>query len=163
MTNLGSLLKNKDTHLPTKVHIVKAVAFPVVTYRCESWTTKKAECWRTDAFMLWCWRRFESPWYSKEIKSVNPKGDKFWIFIGRTDAETEAPEKVFYAFFPVNDNTLNRQAIKWWDGIHCCSRTYNRSSTKPTEYCLYNKSGVRAVTKAARIVTTYWHTLISGQ
>ena len=90
-TNLGSLLRNKDIRLPAKVHIVKAMAFPVAMYRCESWTIKKAECWRTDAFIFWCWRRFESPWYSKEIKPVNPKGDEFWIFIGMTDAETEAP------------------------------------------------------------------------
>ena len=54
-------------------------------------TIRKAECWRTDAFILWCRRRFESPWYSKEIKPVNPKEDQFGIFIGRTDAETEAP------------------------------------------------------------------------
>ena len=57
MTNLDSILKSRDITLPTKVHLVKAVVFPVVMYGCESWTIKKAECQRTDAFELWCWRR----------------------------------------------------------------------------------------------------------
>ena len=57
MTNLHSVLKSRHTTLPTKVHIVKAMVFPVVMYGCESWTIKKAQCWRTDAFELWCWRR----------------------------------------------------------------------------------------------------------
>ena len=57
MTNLDSILRNKDITLPTKVHIVKAIVFPVVMYRCDSWTIKKAECQRIDAFELWCWRR----------------------------------------------------------------------------------------------------------
>ena len=57
MTNLDSILKSRDTTLPTKVHLVKAMVFPVVMYGCESWTVKKAECRRIDAFELWCWRR----------------------------------------------------------------------------------------------------------
>ena len=60
-------------------------------YRCETWTIKMAEYWRTDAFKLWCWRRLESPLDCKEIKQVNPKGNQSWIFIGRADAEAEAP------------------------------------------------------------------------
>ena len=61
--NLESILKNRDIALPTKVHLVKAMVFPVVMYGCESWTTKKAECQRIDAFGLWCWRRFlRVPW-----------------------------------------------------------------------------------------------------
>ena len=67
------------------------MVLPVVMYGCESWTIKKAEHQRTDAFELWCWRRLESPLDYKEIKPVNPKGNQFCIFIGRTDAETEAP------------------------------------------------------------------------
>ena len=66
------------------------MVFPVVMYGCESWT-KKAECRRTDAFELWCWRTLESPLDCKVIKPVNPKGIHSWIFIGRTDAEAEAP------------------------------------------------------------------------
>ena len=57
MTNLDSILKSKDIILPTNIHLVKAMVFPVVMYGCENWTVKKGECWRTDAFELWCWRR----------------------------------------------------------------------------------------------------------
>ena len=91
MTNLDSILKNRNITLLTKVHIVKAMIFPVVVYGCESWTIKKAECQRTDAFELWCWRRILIPLDSKEIKPVNPKGNQPSIFIGRTDAEADAP------------------------------------------------------------------------
>ena len=73
MTNLDSILKSRDITWPTKVCLVKAMAFPVVMYGCESWTVKKAECQRTDAFELWCWRRLLSPLDSEEIKPVNPK------------------------------------------------------------------------------------------
>ena len=75
MTNLDSLLKSRDITLPPKVCIVKAMIFPVVMYRCESWTIKKAEYLRIDAFELWL-RRLESPLDSKEIKPVNPEGYK---------------------------------------------------------------------------------------
>ena len=91
MTNLDSLLKNRDITLPTKVHLVKALVFAVVMYGRESWTVKKAESWRIDAFELWCWRRLESPLDCKEIQPVHPKGNQSWIFIGRIDAEAETP------------------------------------------------------------------------
>ena len=74
MTNLDSILKSRDITLATKVHLVKAVVFLVVMYGCESWTVKKAECQRIDAFELWCWRKtLESPLDCKEIQPVNPK------------------------------------------------------------------------------------------
>ena len=91
MTNLDSILKSRDITLPSKVHLVKVMVFPVVMYRCESWTVKKAERRRIVAFELWCWRRLLSPLDRKEIQPVNPKGNQPWIFIRRTDAETEAP------------------------------------------------------------------------
>ena len=76
----------------TKVHLIKAMGFPVVMYGCESWTIKKDKHRRIDAFELWCWRRlFESPLDCKEIQSVHPKWDHPWVFIGRTDAEAESP------------------------------------------------------------------------
>ena len=90
MTNLDSIL-SRDITLPTMVHIVKALVFPVVMWRCDSWTLKKVEHWRSEAFELWCWRRLLSPLDSKEIKPVNPEGSQPWIFIGRTDDEAEAP------------------------------------------------------------------------
>ena len=75
MTNQDSILKSKDITLLTKVHLVKAMIFLVTMYGCESWTIKKAEHQRIDAFELWCWRRL-SPLHSKEIKAVNPKGNQ---------------------------------------------------------------------------------------
>ena len=91
MTNLDNIFKSRDITLPTKVHLIKAIVFPVVMYGCESCTIKKVECWRIEAFELWCWKRLVSPLDSKEIKPVNPKGNQPWIFTGRTDAEAEAP------------------------------------------------------------------------
>ena len=76
MTKLDSVLKSRDSTLLTKVCRVKAMVFPVVTYGCESWTVKKAECQRIDAFELWCWKTPESPLDSKEIKPVSLKGDQ---------------------------------------------------------------------------------------
>ena len=68
------------------------MVFPVVMYGCESWTLKKTECWRIDAFELWCWRRLlRVPWTCREIQSIHPKGDQSWMFIGRTDVEAETP------------------------------------------------------------------------
>ena len=87
MTNLDSILKSRNIMIPTKVHLVKVVVFPVVMYKCESWTVKKAECQRIDVFELWCWRRLESLLDCKEIQPVHPKGDQSWTFIGRTDAK----------------------------------------------------------------------------
>ena len=78
MTNLDSILKNRDITLPTKVCLVKAIVFPVVLYGCESWTIKKAECWRIDASELWCWRRLlRVPWTARRsnlsiLKEINP-------------------------------------------------------------------------------------------
>ena len=78
MTNLYSILKSTDITLPMKVHSVKTMVFPVVMYGCESWTIKKTECQRIDAFELWCWRRlFESILNCKEIKLINSKGNQF--------------------------------------------------------------------------------------
>ena len=77
MINLDSILKSRDITLSTKVHLVKAMVFPVVTYARESWTIKKAECRRSDAFELWCWRKlFESPLDCKKIQPVNPQGNQ---------------------------------------------------------------------------------------
>ena len=76
MTNLDSILKSRNIMIPTKVHLVKVVVFPIVMYKCESWTIKKAECQRIDVFELSCWRRLESLWDCKEIQPVHPKGDQ---------------------------------------------------------------------------------------
>ena len=103
MTNLDSILKSRDIILPTKVHLVKAMVFPVVMYGCKSWTIKKAECWRIDAFELWCWRRLlRVPWtarrsnqsilkeispeYSLEGLMLKPKLQSFGHLMQRTDS-----------------------------------------------------------------------------
>ena len=92
MTNLDSILKTRYITLSRKVHIVRAMVFPVVTYKCESWTIKKAEGQRIDAFEQVLEKTLESPLDCRKIKPVNPKGNQFRIFIGRTDAEAEAPK-----------------------------------------------------------------------
>ena len=90
MTNLDSIFKSRDITLPTKIRLVKDMLFPVVVYRCESWTVKKGERQRIDAFELWCWRRLlRVPWTAR--RSSHPKGDQSWVFIGRTDANVETP------------------------------------------------------------------------
>ena len=90
MTNLDSILKSRDIILPTKVHLVKAMVFPLVMYGCESWIIKKAECWGIDAFWTVVLEKTLENLMDCKIKSVNPKGNQSWIFIGRTDAEAEA-------------------------------------------------------------------------
>ena len=81
--------KKQRHHFAKNICLVKAMILPIVMYGCESWTIKKAECWKIDAFEMWCWRRLCSPLDSKAIKPVSPKGNQPWIFIGRMDAEAE--------------------------------------------------------------------------
>ena len=92
MTNKDSIFKSRDITLPTKVHLVKAMVFPVVMFGCESWTIKKAEHRRIDAFeLLVLEKTLESLLDCKEIQPVHSKGDQSWVFIGRTDAKAETP------------------------------------------------------------------------
>ena len=101
MTNLDSIFKSRDITLPTKIRLVKAMVLPVVKYGCDSWTVKKAERQRINAFELWCWsfelwsspleKTLESPLDCKEIQPVHRKGDQSWVLFGRTDAEAETP------------------------------------------------------------------------
>ena len=88
MTNLDSILKNRDINLPTKICRVKAMVFSIVRCGCENWIIKKVEHRRIDAFEQWCWRRLQSFLNCKEIQPVHPK-DQSWVFIGRTDFEAE--------------------------------------------------------------------------
>ena len=90
MTNLASILKTRDITLPTEVHLVKAMVFPVVMYGCESWTVEKTECWTTDAFELWCWRRLlRVPWTARRpnqsiLKEASPEYWKDWCWNSNT-------------------------------------------------------------------------------
>ena len=130
ITNLNRVLKWRDITLPTKVCLVEVIVFPVVMYGCESWTVKKAEHWRIDAFELWYWRRLlRVPWTDKEIQPVNPKGDQPWMFIERTDVEAEAPilwpfmwrayslEKTLMLGKIEGRKRRGWQRMKWLDGI----------------------------------------------
>ena len=105
-----SILKSRDITLPTKVHLVKAMVFPVVMYGCENWALKKAEHWRIDAFELWLEKVLESPLDCKGIKPVHPKGDQLWIFIGRTDAEDA------FSYCPWGSQGRNRRGYRGWGG-----------------------------------------------
>ena len=129
MTNLDSILKSRDITLPTKVHLVKTMDFPVVMYGCESWTIKKAEPknWCFWTFVLE--KTFESPLDCKEIQPVHPKGNQSWVFIGRTDAElkhqsfghlmwrTDSLEKILRLAKIEGRRRRGRQRMRWVDGI----------------------------------------------
>ena len=130
MTNLDSIFKSRDIALPTKVRLVKAVVFPVVMYGCESWTVKKAERWRTDAFELWCWRRLLivpwtarrsnqsilkeiSPGISLEIMMLKLKLQYFGYLMWRVDSL----EKTLMLGGIVGRRRRRRQRMRWLDGI----------------------------------------------
>ena len=92
MTNLDSILKSRDITLPTKIHLVKAMVFPVVMYGCESWTIMKTESQRIDAFELWCWKRLlKVPWTARRSNQSILQEITSWTFIVKTDAEAETP------------------------------------------------------------------------
>ena len=129
MTNLDSILKSRDITLPTKVHLVKAMVFPVVTYGCESWTIKKAESQRIDAFQLWCWRRLLRVWtprgsnqailkeispeYSLEGLMLKLKLQYFAHLMWRTDSF----EKTLMLGKIESGKRRKRQKMRWLDGI----------------------------------------------
>ena len=129
MTNLDSIFKSRNITLPTKIRLVKAMVFPVVMYGCESWTVKKAECHRRCFWTVVLEKTLESPLDCKEIQPVHPKENQSWIFIGRTDAESET--SILWALMQRTDSfekTLmlqgiggrrrrGRQRMRWLDGI----------------------------------------------
>ena len=128
MTNLDSILKSRDITLPTKVRLIKAMVFPVVMYGCESWTIKKAERRRIDAFELWCWRRLlRVPWTARRSnQSIVKEEDQSWVFIGRTDVEAETPilwpphaksRLIGKDPDPGGRRRRGRQRMRWLDGI----------------------------------------------
>ena len=128
MTNLDSILKSRDITLPTKVHLVKDMVFLVVMYGCESWTIKKAEHQRTDAFELWCWT-LDSPLDCKEIQPVHPKGDQCWCslegltwklkrqYFGHLMQRADSLEKTLMLGKIEGRRRRGRQRMRWLDGI----------------------------------------------
>ena len=130
MTNLDSILKSRDITLPTKVHLVKAMVFPVVIYGCESWTVKKAECWRIDAFELWCWRRLlRVPWSARTsnqsiLKEISPEclleGLMLKLklqYTGHLMWRADSFEKTLMLGKIEGGRKRGWQRVKWLDGI----------------------------------------------
>ena len=129
MTNLDSVLKSRDIPLPTKIHLVKAMVFPMVMCRCESWTVKKAERWKIDAFEVWCWRRLlRVPWAARRssqsiLKEISPgcsleglmlklKLQYFGHLMRRADSLEET-----LMLGGIGGRRRGRQRMRWLDGI----------------------------------------------
>ena len=132
MTNLDSILKSRDITLPTKVHLVKAMFFPVVMYGCESWTIKKAECWRIDAFELWCWTRLlRVPWTARRsnqsiLKEISPEYSSEGLMLklelqywcdGHLMWRTDSSEKTLILGKVEGKRRRGLQRMRWLDDI----------------------------------------------
>ena len=130
MTNLDSILKRRDITLSTKVHLVRGMVFTVVMYRCESWTTKKVECWGIDAFELWCWRRlFRVPWTAKRsnrsiLKEIMPEYQLEGLmlklklqYFGHLMQRAVSLEKTLMLGKIEGKRRRGRQRMRWLDGI----------------------------------------------
>ena len=130
MTNLDSILKSRDITLSTEVHLVKAMVFPLVTYGCESWTVKKAEHWRIDAFEVWCWRRLlRVPWTTRRsnqsiLKEISPQCSLEWMilklklqYFGHLMRRAGWQEKTLMLGKIEGRRRRERQRMKWLNGI----------------------------------------------
>ena len=128
MTNLDSILKSRDITLPTKVHLVKDVVFPVVMYGCESWTMKEAEGRRIDAFELWCWRRLlRVPWTAKRsnqsiLREISPELERLMLklklqYFGHLMRRADSFEKTLILGKTEGGRRRGRQRMRWLDGI----------------------------------------------
>ena len=130
MTNLDSILKNRDITSPTKVRLVKAMVFPVIMYGCESWTVKKAECWRINAFELWCWRRLmRVPWTARRsnqsiLKDISPgcSLERMMLklklqYFGHLMWRVDSLEKTLMLGGIGGRRRRGRQRMRWLDGI----------------------------------------------
>ena len=130
MTNLNSILKSRDITLSTKVHLVKALVFPVVMYRYESWTVKKAEHWRIDAFELWCWRRLlRVPWTARRLnwsilEEISPEYSLEGLvlkvklqYFGHLMRRTDSSEKTLMLGKIEGGRRRGQQRMRWLDGI----------------------------------------------
>ena len=130
MINLDSILKSRDITLPTKVHLVKALVFPIVMYGCESWTLKKAESRRIDAFELWCWRKLlRIPWTGRRtnqsiLKEISPEYSLEGLMLklklqsfGHLMQRTDSFEKTLMLGMIEGERRMGQQRMRWLDGI----------------------------------------------